>query len=63
MMRMRWTTWVGFLMMLTFIFIAEPIWPFIFDESGNILWIIPAVIYLIVGATLIILGAIESDKT
>jgi hypothetical protein len=61
MMGMRWTNWVGFLMLVIFIPLAEPIWLFLgFDapefDSTKILWAIPVAAYVIVAAVLLIRG-------
>lgn len=61
MMGMRWTNWVGFVMLAIFIPLAEPIWLFLgFDASEfdntKILWAIPVAGYVIVAAVLLIRG-------
>jgi hypothetical protein len=61
MMGMRWTNWVGFVMLVIFIPLAEPIWLFLgFDapefDSTKILWVIPVAAYVIVAAVLLIRG-------
>ena len=61
MMGMRWTNWVGFVMLVIFIPLAEPIWLFLgFDApefgSTKILWVIPVAAYVIIAAVLLIRG-------
>ncbi len=63
MMGMRWTNWVGFLMLVVMLFIHEPIWLFVFSDSANILWAIPVALYAIVAATLLIRGGPVRDET
>jgi hypothetical protein len=66
MMGMRWTNWVGFLMLVIFLLIHEPIWLFLgfhtteFD-STKILWAIPVAAYVIVAAVLLIRGGSDRD--
>ncbi|MBY0249686.1 MAG: hypothetical protein K2Q17_18690 [Nitrospiraceae bacterium] len=66
MMGMRWTNWLGLAMLMSFLFIHEPIWLLLefhptpsgsteFD-STKILWAIPVVAYVIVGAVLLMRG-------
>jgi hypothetical protein len=65
MMGMRWTNWVGFVMLAIFIPLAEPIWLFLgFDtefDSTKILWAIPVAAYVIVAAVLLIRGGPDRD--
>jgi len=73
MMGMRWTNWLGFAMLVFFLFIHEPIWlllGFHTTASGStefdttkILWAIPVVAYVIVGAVLLIRGGPDHEKT
>lgn len=69
MMGMRWTNWVGFLMLVILLIIHEPIWLFIFSDpadsgySVDIMWVIPVVIYVIVAATLLIRGGPVREET
>ncbi len=56
MMGMRWSNWVGFLMLVIFLLIHEPIWLFLSSDTTNILWAIPVVAYVIVAAVLMIRG-------
>lgn len=62
MMGMRWPNWVGFLMMVIFLLIHEPIWLYLSSESSNILWAIPVVAYVIVAAVLLIRGSPDRDE-
>ena len=62
MMGMRWSNWVGLFMLVIFLFIHEPIWLFVWSDSSNILWAIPAVAYLIVGAGLLIRGGPDRSE-
>lgn len=62
MMGMHWTNWVGLLMLIILLFVHEPIWLFI-SEPGKILWAIPAVIYVIVGATSLIRSGPDDEET
>jgi ABC-type uncharacterized transport system YnjBCD permease subunit len=63
MMGMRWTNWVGFLMLVIFLFIHEPIWLYLSSESANILVAIPVVAYVIGAAVLMIRGGPVRDET
>lgn len=61
MMGMRGINWLGFVMLVIFIPLAEPIWLFLgFDapefDSTKILWAIPVAGYVIVAALLLIRG-------
>ena len=66
MMGMRWTNWVGFLMLVIFLLIHEPIWLFLgfhttdFD-STTLLLAIPFAAYVIVAAVLLIRGGSDLD--
>lgn len=65
-MGMRWTNWVGFLMLVIFLLIHEPIWLLLgFDTTGfdstKILWAIPVAAYVIVAAVLLIRGGSDRD--
>jgi hypothetical protein len=71
MMGMRWTNWLGLVMLAFFLVIHEPIWLLLgfsttasgsmtFD-STKILWVIPVAAYVIVAAVLIIRGGPEHD--
>ncbi|OQW36172.1 MAG: hypothetical protein A4E19_00500 [Nitrospira sp. SG-bin1] len=62
MMGMRWSNWVGLLMMVIFLFIHEPIWLFLSSETTNILWAIPVVAYVIAAAVLLIRGGPDHEK-
>lgn len=65
MMGMRWTNWVGFVMLVIFIPLAEPIWLFLgFDtefDNTKILWGIPVAVYVIVAAVLLIREGPDGD--
>jgi hypothetical protein len=63
MMEMRWTNWVGFLMLVILFMAHEPIWLFVFSDSANILWVIPVAIYAIVAAVLMIRGGPAGEET
>lgn len=66
MMGMRWTNWLGFLMLVIFLLIHEPIWLFLgfgtteFD-STKILWAIPVAGYVIVAVVLLVRGGPDRD--
>ena len=65
-MGMRWTNWVGFVMLVILIFAAEPIWLFLgFDtpefDSRRILWAIPVAAYVIAAVVLLIRGGPDRD--
>jgi len=62
-MGMRWTNWVGFLMLVIFIFAAEPIWLFLSYDTTNILWAIPVVAYICVAVVLSIQGGPDNEET
>ena len=66
MMGMRGSNWVGFVMLLIFIPLAEPIWLFLgFDapefDSTKILWTIPVAAYVIGAVVLLIRGGPDHD--
>lgn len=63
MMGMRWTNWGGFLMLVIFLFIHEPIWLYLSADTTNILRAIPVVAYVIVAAVLMIRGGPVRDET
>lgn len=57
MMGMRWTNWIGFLMLVMFLFIHEPIYLALMDDNGNFfLWVFSLSVYVIVAALLLIWG-------
>lgn len=62
-MGMRWSNWVGFLMLAIFLFIHEPIWLFVWSDSSNILWAIPVIAYIIAAAVLSIWGGPDPNRT
>lgn len=62
MFGMCWTNWVGFLMLVSFVFIAEPTWLFLSSEASNILWAIPVAAYVVVAAVLLIREAPDRDE-
>ena len=66
MMGMRGANWVGFVMLVIFLLIHEPIWLFLgFDtpefDSRRILWAIPVVAYVIAAVVLLIRGGPDRD--
>jgi hypothetical protein len=66
MMGMRGSNWVGFVMLVIFIPLAEPIWLLLgFDstefDSTKILWTIPVAAYVIIAAILLIRGVPDRD--
>ena len=62
-MGVRWSNWVGFLMLGIFLIIHEPIWLFLSADTTNILWAIPVVAYIIVAAALSIRGGPDLKST
>ena len=71
MMDMRWTNWLGLVMLAFLLIIHEPLWlvlGFSITESGSmeydstkILWVIPVVVYVIIAAVLLIRGGSDDD--
>lgn len=65
MMGMRGANWVGFVMLVIFIPLAEPIWLFLgFDtefDSTKIPWALSVAAYVIVAAVLLIRGGPDRD--
>ena len=66
MMGMRGANWVGFLMLVIFLLIHEPIWLFLgFDttefDSTKILRAIPVAAYVIAAVVLLIRGGPDRD--
>lgn len=53
----------GFLMLVIFLFIHEPIWLYLSADTTNILRAIPVVAYVIVAAVLMIRGGPVRDET
>lgn len=62
-MGMRWTNWIGFLMLVIFLFIHEPIWLFLSSDTTNILWAIPVAAYVIAAAVLLTRGGPDPNRT
>lgn len=60
-MGMRWTNWVGFAMLVIFIFAAEPIWLLLSSDTTNILWAIPVVAYIFIAVVVTIRGGRDRD--
>ena len=53
---MRRTNWVGMLMFIIFLVLVEPIWSYLSSDTASILWVIPAVGYVIVALALLMRG-------
>jgi len=56
MPKLHWTNWVGMLMFAIFLTLVEPIWSYLSSDTANILWVIPAVGYVIVALVLLMRG-------
>lgn len=61
MIGMRGSNWAGFLMLVIFLIVHEPIYLFVWSDS-NILWAIPVVAYVIVAVVLMLRGGPDRDE-
>lgn len=60
MPKLHWTNWVGMLMFVIFLVLAEPIWSYLSSDTANILWVIPAIGYVIAAFVLTMRGTFSN---
>lgn len=61
MIGMQRSNWAGFLMLVIFLIVHEPIYLFVWSDS-NILWAIPVVAYVVVAVVLMPRGGPDRDE-
>jgi hypothetical protein len=61
MMGMRGSNWVGFLMMVIFLIVHEPIFLYVWSDS-NFVWAIPVAAYVVVAVVLLLRGSPDREE-
>jgi hypothetical protein len=61
MMDMRGSNWVGFLMMVIFLIVHEPIFLYVWSDS-NFVWAILVAAYVVVAVVLLLRGSPDREE-